>query len=89
MQRHIESQDIVTPLAALRHNPAACGISAPAQVNTSFTGAAAEISMPASWFDTNGHECDPEDAEFVVFGPCPQGNWHTVELGRREDTQMQ
>ncbi|MEM9700226.1 MAG: hypothetical protein AAF943_15715 [Pseudomonadota bacterium] len=33
------------------------------------------------WFDQNGDDCDPDDAEFAVAGPDSNGKWYTIELG--------
>ena len=34
-----------------------------------------------NWFDQNGDDCDPDDAEFAVAGPDSNGKWYTIELG--------
>ncbi|MBM1556653.1 hypothetical protein JQV19_08330 [Sulfitobacter mediterraneus] len=34
-----------------------------------------------NWFDNNGNDCDPDEAEFAVAGPDSDGKWYTIELG--------
>lgn len=37
-----------------------------------------------NWFDADGDDCEPDEAEFAVAGPDSDGKWYTIELGQYE-----